>query len=204
MSKSGDINAQGLTRCVFCPQCGYNLKGLPDRGFCPECGFAYSPGMIVLYGSGEGGKRTGLGKLLSYIYLAAIVCAAIVMDRFPLFARAWTMPIVLIGFALLFAAYRRAMRGDMPAETQLRLSAEGFVQRDGVGEATLTPWKQYHKVELSPRWLDSGYVLKIRGLATQFVLDHPVQFVFEADQRTAHEIRLRINGFRRVAREASR
>jgi hypothetical protein len=189
------INADALLRCAICPQCGYRLDGLPNRGLCPECGFAYSPDLLVLYGSGYD-KRTGWGKVLTYIYLGVMLLMVFFSTAFPVLSRPWVIPSVLLAFAFALDAHRRIMRKDMPAETQLRVSLDGFVQRDGVGEAKLTPWAEYHKVNLSPRWLGSGYVLKIRGRATRFILDHPVQFAFEAEAETARAIRERIKSHR--------
>lgn len=195
------INADALVHCAICPQCGYCLDGLPDRGFCPECGLPYSPDLLVLYGSGYD-KRTGWGKVLTYAYLGVMLFIIFISAGFPVLNRPWVLTAVLLAFTFTLAAYRRIIRRGMPAETQLRLSPQGFVQRDGIGEAKLMPWAKHHKVELVPRWLGSGYVLKVRGRATRFILDHPVQFAFEADAETARTIRERIKAYRRAAVEA--
>ncbi|HTL28711.1 MAG TPA: hypothetical protein VL282_05815 [Tepidisphaeraceae bacterium] len=186
MSKSAETNAKSLARCVLCPQCGYSLEGLPDRGNCPECGFEYSTDFIVLYGSGQGGRKTTTSMsvmvgIMMGVAIAAGMWAPLFFHR-RLFA-SFFQPALLLVAAILAALYRVSLRKEMPAETRLRLSPQGFGMRDGFGEVNWIPWQPGHRVEIMERKREK-YLLRITVRRWQFVLQQPVYFVFHADEQT--------------------
>jgi hypothetical protein len=203
LQKLREINAEALRRCAHCPQCGYALEGLPVSGLCPECGFEYFPDLVVLYGRGAGGKQTGMGNWLTVVYCIVSMAVYLLVDTRWMRAP-WLPGVVILALVLVFEWYRRAMARGMPSETQLRLSPHGFAQRDGLGEATLAPWTKDRQVAWSKTWLGPGYIMKITGRPTQFVIHHPVQFQFQADEQTFRELKQRVRQYQEQAQAEAR
>jgi hypothetical protein len=194
MSRSGDINARGLVQCVICPQCGYALEGLAAVGRCPECGREYSPETLVLYGTGTGRRKEGAG-LIALMFVAATVCFILVPYAISQKYAGVLQPITLI-FAISGIEWwrRRTVHRNMPAETQLRLTPTGFGCRDGLGEVTLYPWEESHRVVMRALPKDR-YRLQIKAHVRQIVCQ-PLDFQFDADEETARRVAKRIEHYR--------
>jgi hypothetical protein len=154
-----------------CPDCGYSRQGLPDGAVCPECGFACSGDLMVVYGS-EGSMlaRTMPGlaarvrrvvvhpRMLLVLAMLAVGLSRLgrvypVLNRFPVGA--------LFGlFVIGLWVYNRwrLRRDELAARWQLRLSPQGFAQREYLGPAPLHPWtselRAWMKIDRwPPGWL---------------------------------------------------
>jgi hypothetical protein len=196
MSKSGDINAQNLDRVTLCTRCGYALEGLPPIGRCPECGLAYSPNRIVIFGRAQGRNKTFDGRfsLLTFIYFV-LITAYLVADH--AIGRRYSDTIQIALATLIFggAIWRRHLaRRDMPAESQVHLSPNGYGFRDGLGDVTIEPWQPANHVRIRALLRDS-YRLQIKA-STRWFSPDLLDFVFQSDEPTAVEIANRIEQFR--------
>lgn len=147
-------------RPPICPQCGYSFEGLAAAGCCPECGLSYGRDHVVLFAWGPSFPLCAKSpKLLIFICsilaLFAVVIAAepLVLARFgaftlvtgykvapPLLAlQLFVLAEQLYIIFFLISRRRRFLR-TMPAPIQLRLSADGFGFRQGLGRARLRRW----------------------------------------------------------------
>jgi hypothetical protein len=185
-----------LTRVIVCPQCGYSLEGLPERGICPECGFSYSPSIVVLYGHGQGGKKTWSGgfKFAYIVYMAVILGIGFAMPFIRRPFAPFAQPVVVLLFAVGFALHRRQLRREMPAECQLRLTPDGFGERDGFGEVEIHAWDPRYVIVMKRlRFGRRRWLLRIKAPTGRFVSNHPIHFTFDADNETANRIRQHID-----------
>lgn len=149
-----------------CPDCGYLLTGLPERGRCPECGFVYGPELIVLYGwrfsfFGQEKPEPLWQQRLSLVYLiSAIGVTSYLLYRTSWGPNAWiwlwALPVWWqAGKYIWRYVTRDASLADAPAPVQVRLQAEGYSERDGVGPAKLNPWPR--KLVFKIRSVGQGY-----------------------------------------------
>lgn len=149
-----------------CPDCGYLLTGLPEQGVCPECGFAYNSDMIVLYGRASGrfssaaanrqASVQALVALLPIVLLVVLIVARRIVGTAWPGSRMVPWPMfVVYGSLVVGALYRRwrARQDELKpnARWQLRLSPQGFAQRDYIGPVQMRPWAQDLRVEVRIR-----------------------------------------------------
>jgi hypothetical protein len=138
-----------LTRCA---DCGYPFTGLPDAGICPECGVGYDSGkMMLLFGWAVGGRSNLSNARAWWKRVVSIILIVIVLETFVF---RFTIPLRAIGIGaiLLFVVWQAALRrraiAALGAPTQVRLTTEGFAQRDGVGPGKLRPWTLHTEIRL--------------------------------------------------------
>ena len=130
-----------------CPDCGYALTGLPPAGRCPECGIPYDDTMIVIYGFGAGARQRGYNRRderPSWMRIT-LFCAVGVVVAFMWLSTGGGRGLGLVMTVFLAASMwdwwrRRAIASPLPV--QLRMTPEGFAQRDGFGAVTLVPWSK--------------------------------------------------------------
>jgi hypothetical protein len=193
MSEINDNQCEAIDplRLDRCPDCGYLLTGLPEHGICPECGFAYRADMIVLYGwAGKGrGDESTRRPTLSY-WLGAVVASVLILLLFNIFG------------ALLLVVYwgwmihrRRRYLHDAPAPVQLRLFAEGFGQRNGIGPVELHPWRSDKRQLRFERVAPHQW--RIRSWRFWMWRPEIIDFEFQSHQRCIERIKVRVEEWRR-------
>ncbi|MCY2952187.1 MAG: hypothetical protein NTU53_09455 [Planctomycetota bacterium] len=189
-----EVGIDPLLRPMRCGQCGYRLKGLAEAGRCPECGLEYSPRRVVLFGWACGRKADVANMRARDIWWKSIGFAAFAVwiaftnwqHGTSHFLLLW---LLLWALWLVWGLYHRKRNTtDAPRPTQVRLFAEGFAQRDGVGEVTLKRW--------APRYSDTyqqiganRFRFRICWKWMGFEITSPVDIEFDCDPDTAIRIR---------------
>ena len=134
-----------------CPDCGYALTGLPPAGRCPECGIPYDETMLVIYGYGAGQRshawnsEAGRNPWMHAVWFVVTAGAlAYIWWTSSFTPRLTTLFLIALAGSAAFSWWR-GRNITSPKPTQLRLTPEGFAQRDGFGNVRLIPW--------TTRWL---------------------------------------------------
>jgi hypothetical protein len=134
-----------------CPDCGYCLKGLPEEGRCPECGFAYDRELIVVYGfaandpAGHRLRDQSFPRKRLWTALAIATIPALIIGFSGMASLGGLVPyLIAVVFGIIYSAFRakRLTKQGIAAPVQLRLTPDGYAQREGVGLVKLTPWPQ--------------------------------------------------------------
>lgn len=166
---------------------------------CPySCGSAAGE-FCSVFRAGQTNTRHGLVDRIGTIVIVLLFASPVIAEL-PGAPISWTVPAAMA--AVVVAAIvlrRRRLLADAPAPVPVRITPDGFAQRDGVGPVRLRPWWEGRHLRIK-RIRDGRYrLLSYPWYSPVTLSGRHVDFEFNASEQTAEQLRQRIDAYRTAA-----